>query len=240
MKLKAFLLLLLAAPLSAHQFIYYVMRVTNNTTQPLIIHCNNYMFQPVLFQSQEQLNNFRLRDDGKNPMQSEVLMAQYRQLLLNMDILQTRIISANGNPAQNKELNDMKKQRAALEDKLRPIIQPGQTIDNLPCRLYSPGDSPNMGSVSHWNNPVTQTKDMSEWQIQKTYVEGNGIKIEVIDTNAQGGCPVGFIKVMARSATRSTSICVEDDPHSRLHLIVNPDGFELKTFKVYQVQEPTM
>lgn len=240
MKLKALFLLLLTQNVSAHTYIYYLMRVTNNTAQPLTVYCNNYMFQPVLFKSPQELDNFRLRDDGKNPTPTQVLMEQYRQLVFNMDLLQTRINSANGNPTQNKEFQAMKQQRLALEEKLRPIVQPGQTIDNLPCRLYSPGDRPNMGSVDNWNNPMTQKGSIDEWQIQKTAVEGAGVRIEVVDTNSQGPCPTGFIKVMAQSATRSASVCVEDHPHSRVHLIVNPDGFELKTFKVYQVQEPSL
>ncbi len=237
MKIKAFLLLALAQTAQAHTFIFYVMRITNNTGGPITLYCKNFMFQPVLFTSPRQLNDFRLRDDGKDPSVSDVLFKQYRDLLFQMDIVQQRIISSHGDLNTNDEFNALKKQREALEMRLRPVIPHGQTLSDIPCRLYSPSDVPNMGAIEDWNNRSAQIADVLQWKPSETFIlDANGRKIEVFDTNGRYGCPVGYIKVFARSGSKISSVCVEDDPNSRIQLIINPDGFELKTFKVYALQ----
>lgn len=123
-----------------------------------------------------------------------------------------------------KQLNIVDIELQQLMDTLAPVVV-GKTVlpdstlmHELPCKLGSPEDEPDIDKPKNWTIP-------------KTVITDGQIKITIIDTAQQKKCPKGTVTIEAENNKGfKASLCVR--PFSTLgkvHLIINEDGtFELK------------
>lgn len=199
---------------SARNYINYLAKITNNSSRAFYIYCYNFKWEPMLFVSPTELERASYSPDA--PQSSgEILMAERTKLMQEkadlVNELTTNNLQTDEQIAQNPRIQAYDQKIADLTKKLRPVIGPNSTLDNVSCRLFSNEDMP--------------TEKPKGWQLPQTYVEQGGIKLEIIDTNKQDNCPQGFIKIEARSKNQTSSTCIDSSQGmGKVHLIINKDG----------------
>jgi hypothetical protein len=203
-------------PLSAGKDeINYLVKITNNYSKPFRLFCNNFKWRPFLFGTPQQLVNAQSPDRitpslNHADQDFQHLHDLYSQQQERYDQL-IRDHKSKQDVEQDQLMINYDRVIGNMVSKLRPVIQPGQTIDNLSCRLYRKKDMP--------------TDPTSHWQLPRTFLQADEIKIEVIDTQTTTGCPDQRIRIEARTKTQTTFTCVDNTgDYGKVHLIINEDG----------------
>lgn len=198
----------------------FLVKITNNSSKTFRLHCSNKDWDLILFSSASQLDLFTEKFDKPLPQ----IQQDYNDLVVQKNARVLALKTDQKTDVQIEQDSQVKALDAKLkvaEEKLRPVIKPRSVADNLPCRIFGPGDI-----------PTTKPKN---WQWPETEIKGDTISIKLVDTNAQGNCPAGRIKITAKSGTYETSLCTDNSLYfGKIHLIIEENG----TFKLEQIDNP--
>lgn len=198
----------------APQYINYLMQITNNSNKPYKLYCDNFKWRHFTLTDLDQMYHTRLREQGEPiDAQDQIQKLQSAQRA-RIDILRFRQGKTDVQITRDSQIINLQHQIDALYEQCRPIINPRQTIKNLPCRLFSSRDYP--------------TQRPTDWRLPKTFLveqeTQNPLVITVRDTNAQGNCGTNLIQIEASNSKGLASCCINNTAFSGLvELIINPD-----------------